>query len=634
MQKKEDTKVLLVGWDAADWQIIKPLLDAGRMPNLKSLMLNGASGTIETMDPPLSPMLWTSIATGKTPEQHGILGFIEPDPVSSEPRPASVTSRNCKALWNILSQNGLKSNVVGWWPSHPAEPIKGNYVSNMFCKPDEGNELIPETVFPEQKADSLRALRVYPSQTSIQQLLRFVPRAEQVNQDKDKHLHNLAALVANCISTFNVAESLIRNEDWNLSAVYFDTIDQCSHTFMKFFPPAMDGVPEEYYRLYNNVVSEMYVFHDELLGKLLEAAGDNANVILLSDHGFYSGNQRPVRLPNDPASPALEHSRFGILCASGPLIKKTEIKAARLLDICPTVLTLLGVAAGTDMPGRILSELLSVEPLKRIGSWENIEGQSGMHSPEKRENSWHSTAAMFQMMELGYIENIAADKAGALKKTVDESDFYLSVSLMSFGRYEDARSILTRIWQPDSSVFRYGMKLAACEQLLGNNSHALEVLNVLRKKNQREFICPEVISAICISNDGNHEDALKIFKHQLTTIRHLPRLFLMAGNEHANLQEWSDAEHMYLNALELDPQYVKALSNLSEVLRKQNKDESEFRMRLERLSINVQADFKNTVDEIHNLDFNPDQKIDFRKYQLIIRLFLEQFHKGVKKISN
>ena len=118
-------KVLLIGWDAADWKVINPLLDAGKMPHLERLVDDGVMGNVATLYPELSPMLWTSIATGKRSYKHGINGFTEPDPQGGGIRPISILSRKTKAVWNILCQNGLRCNVVGWWPSHPAEPIHG-----------------------------------------------------------------------------------------------------------------------------------------------------------------------------------------------------------------------------------------------------------------------------------------------------------------------------------------------------------------------------------------------------------------------------------------------------------------------------------------------------------------------------
>ena len=94
-------KVLLVGWDAADWKIITPLMDQGRMPNVQRLVERGVMGQIATLKPVLSPMLWTSIATGKRPFKHGIHGFSEPTPDGLGIRPVTNLSRTVRAVWNI-----------------------------------------------------------------------------------------------------------------------------------------------------------------------------------------------------------------------------------------------------------------------------------------------------------------------------------------------------------------------------------------------------------------------------------------------------------------------------------------------------------------------------------------------------
>jgi len=62
-------KVLLIGWDAADWKVIHPLIDAGKMPTLKQFISEGVMGNLATLDPPLSPIMWTSIGTGKTADR-------------------------------------------------------------------------------------------------------------------------------------------------------------------------------------------------------------------------------------------------------------------------------------------------------------------------------------------------------------------------------------------------------------------------------------------------------------------------------------------------------------------------------------------------------------------------------------
>src|SRR5947209_3331740 len=115
---RRSKRILLVGWDAADWGIIHPLLDRGELPSLQQLIEDGVSGNLAPIRPMLSPMLWTSIATGQRPHKHGGHGFTEIDPTTHQVQPVSSGSRRVKALWEILGQNGLRTNVVSWFATH------------------------------------------------------------------------------------------------------------------------------------------------------------------------------------------------------------------------------------------------------------------------------------------------------------------------------------------------------------------------------------------------------------------------------------------------------------------------------------------------------------------------------------
>src|SRR5260370_31581877 len=105
------------------------------MPNLWRIMSGGVYGNVATIYPVLSPMLWTSIATGKRAYKHGIHGFSEPLPDGSGVRPITLLSRKTKAVWNILNQNGPRSVVAGWWPAHPAAPLHRVMGANHFAPP-------------------------------------------------------------------------------------------------------------------------------------------------------------------------------------------------------------------------------------------------------------------------------------------------------------------------------------------------------------------------------------------------------------------------------------------------------------------------------------------------------------------
>src|SRR5262249_8970838 len=179
-------KVLLVGWNAADWRVIDPLIAQGKMPNLAAFLNNGVRGNISTLNPPLSPMLWTSIATGKRPYKHGIHGFAEPTPDGRGVRPITNLSRRTKALWNILHQSGKTSNVVGWWPSHPAEPIRGVMVSNHYHRAhrplDQPWPMALGTVHPPRLAKPLEEFRLHPAELDGSHIAPFGPRFGEVDQ--------------------------------------------------------------------------------------------------------------------------------------------------------------------------------------------------------------------------------------------------------------------------------------------------------------------------------------------------------------------------------------------------------------------------------------------------------------------
>src|SRR5262249_43973801 len=134
-ERSQDTgvKIAILGLDGADWELIDPLLARGEMPNLARLKERGAWGNMKTMSPTLSPLLWTSMATGKTPEEHGIVDFLVKDPATGKVVPVSSRSRRVQALWNMFGAAGRKSAFVAWWGTWPAEQVDGTMVSDRVA---------------------------------------------------------------------------------------------------------------------------------------------------------------------------------------------------------------------------------------------------------------------------------------------------------------------------------------------------------------------------------------------------------------------------------------------------------------------------------------------------------------------
>jgi tetratricopeptide (TPR) repeat protein len=493
-------KVLLIGWDAADWKVIMPLIDAGKLPNLASLMENGICGNIATLQPALSPILWTSIATGKRAYKHGVHGFSEPDPLTGGIRPVTNLSRKTKAVWNIFNQNGLNTITIGWWPSNPVEELsKGVMVSNEYQSalgkdPDKW-PLKPGTIHPARLEKTLAELRFHPTELTEAELLPFVPGLKGMDRqgldkaEKDRRMQMLLKIIADCTSIHSAATALIQNEPWDLMAVYYDAIDHFGHAFMRYHPPKQDYVKDWDFRVFNYCLEAGYLYHDMMLGTLLRLAGSDTTIILLSDHGFHPDHLRPLGIPREPAGPAVEHRQFGIFVAKGPGIKKDErIYGASLLDICPTLLHLFSLPVAEDMDGKVLLDIYEQKTtaIQRIASWDEVEGDHGMHPLEKQISPADSRAALQQLVALGYIAEPKADKAKALEETVRELDYHLAQAFMDGGIYNQAVDILERLYNTWPMEHRFGFRLAGCYQSLGRTADLRRLVTTLIERRIEE----------------------------------------------------------------------------------------------------------------------------------------------------
>jgi predicted AlkP superfamily phosphohydrolase/phosphomutase/tetratricopeptide (TPR) repeat protein len=488
MQKR---RVLVVGWDAADWKVIEPLMAAGQMPHLARLVDRGVMGNIATLEPVLSPMLWTSIATGKRPYKHGVLGFSEVVAQTGVVRPVSSLSRRTKAIWNILHQEGLVCHVIGWWPSQPVEPVRGVMVSNHFhvaSTPLGTPWPVPRTaVHPEELGSELADLRIHPLELDGETLQFFVPRAAEIDQQADRRLVPLAKVIAECASVNAVASHVLATRpDWDFAAVYLDAIDHFSHGFMRYHPPRLPWIPEPDFELYSRVISAAYVLHDRMLGGLLELAGDDATVIVLSDHGFHPDHLRPRVLPNEPAGPAAEHRRFGMFVAAGPGIRRDElVGSASLLDVTPTLLSLYGLPVGRDMDGRVLAAIYDQPPAERfIDSWDAVPGDAALNPPSEQADSEAAAAMLKQMADLGYIDAIGDDRQKSIDQTVREERYNLARALVDGGRLDEAAVIFADLWDRWPNASRFGVHLLQALLAADRVLEARETFGRLQERKQ------------------------------------------------------------------------------------------------------------------------------------------------------
>ena len=481
-------KVMLIGWDAADWKVINELIEKDMLPNISNMIDSGTMGNMRTLSPVLSPMLWTSIATGKRPFKHGIYGFTEPTPNGDSVQPMTNTSRRCKAIWNILNQNDMKSLVVSWWPSHPAEPINGVMVSDFFHKapkkPGEAWKLMPRCIHPESMTEQIAEFRVHPEEMQAEHVLPFVPKAADVDQKVDPRLSTVMRMLAECATVHSTATDLLENEEWDFAAIYYDAIDHFCHGFMKYRAPKQDHISQEDFELYKDVVTTTYVYHDMMLGRLMELGGDDTTYILMSDHGFHPDHLRPRSLPTEPAGPAIEHRDYGIFLAKGPGIKQDHlIHGANLLDVTPTILSIYDLPIGEDMDGQPLLDIFENTPdIKTLPSWENCEGEDGQHPEGLTIDPSESKEALEQLVALGYIEPPDEDSGKAVADCQRELDYNLARSYMDAGMYGEAIPLLLNLYKDYPLEFRFGIQLANSLRAMGRINDLETIVNDLNAR--------------------------------------------------------------------------------------------------------------------------------------------------------
>ena len=615
-------KVLLIGWDAADWKVASPLLDQGLMPTLDDFINHGVMGNLATLRPILSPMLWNSIGTGKRPDKHGILGFMEPDPQTGGVRPTTSTSRKVKAIWNILTQRGYKTHVVGWFAGHPAEPINGISVSDLFPYAvgplDKEWPLPPGAVHPESMRETFARLRMHPAEVTEAAILPWIPRAAEIDQEKDKRLHSFAKILSENCSIHNAATWILQNQDWDFLAVYYNGIDHFCHGFMHFHPPRMEGIPEDKFEIYKDVVNGAYRFHDMMLETLLQLAGPETTVLIVSDHGFHSDHLRPRGIPAEPAGPAVQHRPFGIFCMRGEHVKQDErVYGATLLDVTPTMLTLFGLPVGEDMDGRVLVQAFEEPPkIERIPSWENEPGECGMHPADLRMDPAAAQAVLQQFVALGYIQPPSENQARAAETAVREQKYNLSRSYLDSRRYHEALPVLEELVKASPDQARFQQHLAQCYFSLGRRADAKQLLAELianeSKRREKKADAQErsqqdadgnspaedapaaaadqpiasertadppprpwadLLMGIIQFEEGDVDAALASLLKAESADPRLPDLHLRIGQAYLKQRRTSDAERAFVRALDIDGDSPEAHLGLAMVRLRQRRNE-------------------------------------------------------------
>ena len=585
-----DTRAVVIGIDGADWKIIDQLAAEGAMPNLTRLREQGTSGPIETLsDIPLSPVIWTSVATGKTAAKHGIAWFMV-DQADGTRVPVRSHNRKTEAIWNILAKNDLRSATVGWWATYPAEDVgRGVMVSDALGfhgfgstarDGENGLKTYPAALFehvdamvpPEQQVPHSFAERFIHLTGDEYRKEMFDP-ARFPKRDPFNPIHLFQQYTVTAQGYTAIAEDLLENGEHELLMLYFEQVDSFSHLFMKYAPPKLDWLDDEGYARYQDTVSEWYKYQDELLGRLLAKIdlGKTA-VFVLSDHGFKSGDRR-IRSEQvvDTKRAHLDHEKDGIFIAVGPHIRAgAKVEGASVLDLTPTVLHYLGLAIAKDMDGKVLDQVFETDfmakyPISYVSTYED--GSRGRESLALSSESDSGQQAEVEagLRALGYIGG-------------DETEGEPVVQAEAEASSPEQHNGLGRIHLRDGDIDKALGEFQKALALDPNNAEALLNIGAIRQSEGRTDLAqhfveqalqvdPNSIGALAqlaeIRRDQDKlEEAIRLFGEALAIDDSQPFLYMGIGDVLQRAGRLEQAEQAFKSVLELEPDSYKARYNL------------------------------------------------------------------------
>ncbi|WP_027183896.1 alkaline phosphatase family protein [Desulfovibrio inopinatus] len=261
-------RVIIIGLDGATFKVIRPLAGQGLLPNLDTIMQNGAIGVLESSLPSLSPVAWTSMITGAGPGKHGIFDFVrrEAKEDGSSMRFTSGADRKVEPLWRYLSRHGKTAAAINVPMSYPPDPIDGIVVSGMDAPDMNANMTSP----PEFKERLLSIAPNYGIELAVtrehhKKPTKFIEAATRIEAARAK-------------VTFTLVDE--HNTDFIMSV--FTSLDRAQHLAMRDFDHyATRGANPK-----TDPVTAGYVHADSIIGEVMQRLDPDDTLLVVSDHGF------------------------------------------------------------------------------------------------------------------------------------------------------------------------------------------------------------------------------------------------------------------------------------------------------------------------------------------------------------
>ena len=287
-----DRRLLVIGLDGGTFDVFRPLLQQGRMPNLSTLLQRGCWGELDSTIPPFTASAWSTFITGQNPGRHGVLSFQIRDRYNYDTVGTGFVNaeRFDLTLWQILSDAGKQLSVVNVPMTYPPQAVNGHMITGMLTPSTEADFVYPPRLKSRLGQDYIIDVEFIRDGSSFR-LRNFPSELEMLNAIRKMTAVRMRTLMR-----------LWRDESpWDFAMVVFTGTDRLFHFFWPYVEAAVGNVnavtkKQELDPVVMDGVCSYLAELDEAIGQLVQAAGPEATILLMSDHGFGPAQQWRVYL--------------------------------------------------------------------------------------------------------------------------------------------------------------------------------------------------------------------------------------------------------------------------------------------------------------------------------------------------
>jgi predicted AlkP superfamily phosphohydrolase/phosphomutase len=369
---KARPRVIVLGVNGMELDIIRPLLLRAQMPNLSHVVEKGAYGKLRTVPAPNCPRVYSTLFTSTDPEEHGVTGFLVGGIT------ANTNMLKEEPIWSFLSKSGVTVGMANVPATFPVMPLNGYMISGMLTR---GKNCEDGVLCAPKLSEVMGGDAVYPKSLQAELLKNvgdFYIDCERMPSAADLKGHE-ATVIEQWLNKVQVIRDqqtklfdyLLTNHPTDFTFMVQSCEDRTGHWLYPITPfnagynPSINGVRQDAF-------PSQYIAFDKVLGTVLKHVDANTYLFIISDHGIkplreFEEKDPHAHMDHEKTTPVIAKHDFadgddvpGSVFAMGPGIKndfRLMGLGASVYDIAPTILHIYGVEQPKQMHGRVLTEI-------------------------------------------------------------------------------------------------------------------------------------------------------------------------------------------------------------------------------------------------------------------------------------